>query len=199
MKPLLQLFGLVLEDIWRMQNKSAKISKFRREIAELRREQEDNKKFEDKLGQVPSHINSHKQVHLNENVIDFVLDYVQKNNIYIRKWGDFQESTLLDSKTNYLRSVFSKYHIHTSDHLFGYKYVFEEPSKSTIEYQKILKGVEENKIVEILFHPGYCKEFEKSLTSFIQEREHDRILLQSKEFKAMIKDLGFELVTCNQV
>jgi hypothetical protein len=48
MKPLLQLFGLVLEDIWRMQNKSSKISKFRREIAELRREQEDNKKFEDK-------------------------------------------------------------------------------------------------------------------------------------------------------
>ena len=52
MKPLLQLFGLVLEDIWRMQNKSAKISKFRREIAELRREQEDNKKFEDKLAKM---------------------------------------------------------------------------------------------------------------------------------------------------
>jgi DNA polymerase elongation subunit (family B) len=52
MKPLLQLFGLVLEDIWRMQNKSSKISKFRREIAELRREQEDNKKFEDKLAKM---------------------------------------------------------------------------------------------------------------------------------------------------
>jgi len=49
MKPLLQLFGLVLEDIWRMQNKSTKISKFRREIAVLRLEQDDNKKFEDKL------------------------------------------------------------------------------------------------------------------------------------------------------
>jgi DNA polymerase elongation subunit (family B) len=52
MKPLLQLFGLVLEDIWRMQNKTTKISKFRREIAELRREQEDNKKFEDKLAKM---------------------------------------------------------------------------------------------------------------------------------------------------
>jgi DNA polymerase elongation subunit (family B) len=52
MKPLLQLFGLVLEDIWRMQNKSSKISKFRREIVELRREQEDNKKFEDKLAKM---------------------------------------------------------------------------------------------------------------------------------------------------
>jgi len=52
MKPLLQLFGLVLEDIWRMQNKSTKISKFRREIAELRLEQHDNKKFEDKLAKM---------------------------------------------------------------------------------------------------------------------------------------------------
>ena len=52
MKPLLQLFGLVLEDIWRMQNKVAKVSKFRREIAELRRDQEDNKKFEDKLAKM---------------------------------------------------------------------------------------------------------------------------------------------------
>jgi DNA polymerase elongation subunit (family B) len=52
MKPLLQLFGLVLEDIWRMQNKSSKISKFRREIAVLKLEQEDNKKFEDKLAKM---------------------------------------------------------------------------------------------------------------------------------------------------
>ena len=52
MKPLLQLFGLVLEDIWRMQNKGSKISKFRREIVELRREQEDNKKYEDKLAKM---------------------------------------------------------------------------------------------------------------------------------------------------
>jgi hypothetical protein len=35
-----------------MQNKSAKISKFRREIVELRRDQDDNKKFEDKLAKM---------------------------------------------------------------------------------------------------------------------------------------------------
>ena len=52
MKPLLQLFGLVLEDVWRMQNKTSKISKFRKEITQLRSEQEDNKKFEDKLAKM---------------------------------------------------------------------------------------------------------------------------------------------------
>ena len=52
MKPLLQLFGLVLEDIWRMQNKSTKIAKFRKEIIELRKEYEDNKKYDDKLAKM---------------------------------------------------------------------------------------------------------------------------------------------------
>jgi DNA polymerase elongation subunit (family B) len=49
MKPLLQLFGLVLDDIWRMQNKSTKIAKFKKEISDLRKEHEDNKKYDDKL------------------------------------------------------------------------------------------------------------------------------------------------------
>ena len=52
MKPLLQLFGLVLDDIWRMQNKSTKISKFKKEIAEVRKTIEDNKKFEEKLSKL---------------------------------------------------------------------------------------------------------------------------------------------------
>jgi DNA polymerase elongation subunit (family B) len=52
MKPLLQLFGLVLDDIWRMQNKSSKISKFKKEIAEVRKTIEDNKKFEEKLSKL---------------------------------------------------------------------------------------------------------------------------------------------------
>jgi len=46
MKPLLQLFGLVLEDIWKMQNKTSKISKFKREIETLKNTEE---KWEDKI------------------------------------------------------------------------------------------------------------------------------------------------------
>jgi len=49
MKPLLQLFGLVLEDIWRSQNKTSKLSKFTREINEVKNSIEDYKKCEKKL------------------------------------------------------------------------------------------------------------------------------------------------------
>jgi DNA polymerase elongation subunit (family B) len=52
MKPLLQLFGLVLEDIWKMQNKTSKIAKFRKEIIELRKEYDDYKKFEEKFAKI---------------------------------------------------------------------------------------------------------------------------------------------------
>jgi DNA polymerase elongation subunit (family B) len=50
MKPLLQLFGLVLEDIWRNNNKISKLNKFKKEIFDLKNEYvDDNKKYEEKL------------------------------------------------------------------------------------------------------------------------------------------------------
>ena len=52
MKPLLQLFGLVLNDIWKMQNKSSKISKFNKELTNVRNTIEDVKKCEKKMTQL---------------------------------------------------------------------------------------------------------------------------------------------------
>ena len=49
MKPLLQLFSLVLENIWKMQNKTSKISKFKREIEEVKKTIEDPKKCDEKI------------------------------------------------------------------------------------------------------------------------------------------------------
>jgi len=48
MKPVQQVFALVLEKIWEMQNKKSKIAKFRRDIETLQRST-DPEKFEDKL------------------------------------------------------------------------------------------------------------------------------------------------------
>lgn len=51
MKPVQQVFALVLEKIWEMQNKKSKIVKFRKEIEILRKNCEEDK-FEDKLEQM---------------------------------------------------------------------------------------------------------------------------------------------------
>ena len=50
MKPLQQVFALVLEKIWEMQNKRSKINKFKREVEVVRREYFDNlEKCEEKI------------------------------------------------------------------------------------------------------------------------------------------------------
>jgi hypothetical protein len=50
MKPLQQVFALVLEKIWTMQRKLPKIKQFKRDVEILRREYvSDSEKFEEKL------------------------------------------------------------------------------------------------------------------------------------------------------
>jgi DNA polymerase elongation subunit (family B) len=51
MKPVQQLFALVLEKIWEMQNKKPKIKQFKKDV-ELLRKNTDPDKFEDKLEQL---------------------------------------------------------------------------------------------------------------------------------------------------
>jgi len=51
MKPVQQLFALVLEKIWMMQNKKGKLMKFKKEVEELMKKT-DEEKFGDKLEQL---------------------------------------------------------------------------------------------------------------------------------------------------
>ena len=54
MKPLLQLFGLVLEDIWLNQKppRRAKVTNLKKEIENIRRDIEDDKKCDKKISQI---------------------------------------------------------------------------------------------------------------------------------------------------
>jgi DNA polymerase elongation subunit (family B) len=54
MKPLLQLFGLVLEDIWLSQKppRRAKVSNFKRELENIKENEEDEKKCEKKITKI---------------------------------------------------------------------------------------------------------------------------------------------------
>ena len=50
MKPVQQVFALVLEKIWEMQRKLPKIKQYKKEIDNLRKEYyDDNEKFEEKV------------------------------------------------------------------------------------------------------------------------------------------------------
>jgi len=150
------------------------------------------KKFEDFFGRKPSHVNGHKHLHFNPKVIDFIFNYTQ-DRIYVRKWGDFESETTIPADLDFVKAKFAEYHIKTSDYLFGFEYDFNHSVNVVPKYQQILQSVRDNQTTEILFHPGYCGEFEASLTRFLQEREADRILLCSKEMRDMLTQLGFTL------
>jgi hypothetical protein len=51
MKPVQQVFALVLEKIWELQNKKTKILKFKKDV-QILRNNTDEDKFEDKLEQL---------------------------------------------------------------------------------------------------------------------------------------------------
>lgn len=57
MKPVQQLFGLVLEQLWTMQNKLGKIRKYQKDVEELKLKYPDPEKFEEKLNDL-----RHKEV-----------------------------------------------------------------------------------------------------------------------------------------
>jgi len=145
-------------------------------------------KFEDFFGTTPSHINGHKQLHFNPKVIDYIFDYASKNNMYVRKWGDFETSTTIDNDLKFVKNKFKEYNIKTSDYLLGFEYDFNNPENATDNYKGLIDNSTEDSIIEILFHPGYYEDFEASLTSFLKERETDRKLLCSKKFEDMLRE-----------
>jgi DNA polymerase elongation subunit (family B) len=49
MKPVQQVFALVLEKIWDMQNKKPKIRQYKKDVEQLRKKYEDDEKFDEKL------------------------------------------------------------------------------------------------------------------------------------------------------
>jgi hypothetical protein len=51
MKPLLQLFGLVLEEMWEQKKMRGKIARFKQEVLQLKQTAEEDK-FEDKLNKI---------------------------------------------------------------------------------------------------------------------------------------------------
>ena len=49
MKPVQQVFALVLEKIWQMQKKMPKIKQFNKEIENLKKEYTDSEKYQEKI------------------------------------------------------------------------------------------------------------------------------------------------------
>ena len=61
------------------------------------------------------------------------------------------------------------------------------------------KGKRQFGSLEFVFHPGYAGEFEKGLTSFIQERIDDANFLLSDYFLRLVEEENLKLVSSRDV
>ena len=149
--------------------------------------------FEQKVGFTPIHIIGHKQIALHPKLVEHVANYCVMNNCYARKAA--QHPTLKEAQIpeglNIGRTVDRVFTFH-----YGSPEEMYQAYKSDIKKAKTESNV---KTIEILFHPGYAGEFEKSLTSFIQERIDDINFLLSDDFAKLIEEEGLELVPSTKI
>lgn len=149
--------------------------------------------FIKKVGFAPSHIIGHKQIALHPKVINHIADYCKKQNCYIRARVDHKTLTNTPVPNGMLTG-------RIVDKIFGFRY--GSPVDMYTQYKQDLNlALKEGTVnsIEIFFHPGYAGEYEKSLTSFIQERIDDIYFLLSDEFLKLVKEENLELVPSSQI
>lgn len=144
--------------------------------------------FEQKVGFKPKHIIGHKQIALHPKLAEYIGKYCAKNNCYAR--------SIVFHKTLQTAAIPEGFNIgRITDEKFTFRYGTSEEMYR--QYKKDIqdaKSKHEFKSAEFVFHPGYAGEFEKELTSFIQERIDDINFLMSDYFLKLVKEENLQLV-----
>jgi len=144
--------------------------------------------FVQKFGVVPKHVIGHKQIALHPKLIDHVANYCQKNDCFARsyvKHATLQKAEVPDGL------VIGR----TTDEKFTFRY--GNPEQMYAQYKTDITEAKKRHqfdSAEFVFHPGYASDFERPLTSFIQERNDDINFLLSDNFAQLIKEEDLILV-----
>jgi len=149
--------------------------------------------FEQQVGFKPKHIIGHKQIALHPKLVEYIGNFCVKNNCYAR--------SNVVHKT--LQTVVVPVNLNigrVTDEKFTFRY--GSPKKMYNEYKKDIKGAKLKRkfeSAEFIFHPGYAGEFEKGITSFIQERIDDINFLLSDYFLKLIREENLKLVPSSEI
>ncbi|TSC87308.1 MAG: hopanoid biosynthesis associated protein HpnK [Microgenomates group bacterium Gr01-1014_16] len=155
--------------------------------------EEEVRLFEQLIGFTPKHIIGHKQISLNSKIVRYIADYCVRNICYARRG---ERSNTLGHFTLKADETPKGLNIgRTADAILGFRYGF--PKDIYTAYKQdlaFLKQLGQIKSIEIFFHPGYSTDFEKGLTSFIQERLDDVNFLLSDYFLSLVEEENLQLV-----
>lgn len=154
--------------------------------------------FEKLVGFTPTHIIGHKQISLNSKIVRHIATYCVRHSCYARRGertSTLKHATLKADETPKGLNIGR-----TADAILGFRY--GSPQDMHLAYKQdltVLRQSGQVKSIEIFFHPSHPREFEKNLTSFIQERIEDINFLLSDEFLALIKEENLKLVPSSAI
>lgn len=149
--------------------------------------------FEQLLGFKPKHVIGHKQIALHAKLVEYIGNYCVKNNCYVR--SSVSHSTLQSSNIPHGFNIGR-----TTDFKLTFRY--GSPAEMYKAYKNDLQEAKTKmdiNSIEFVFHPGYAGDFEKNLTSFIQERIDDANFLLSDYFLKLLEEEGLQLVPSKDI
>jgi predicted glycoside hydrolase/deacetylase ChbG (UPF0249 family) len=153
--------------------------------------------FETLVGRPPTHITSHKGIHGNFKLLNFLIAYARKYQIPIRK--PFTAFSVELAENNYAAEIsLKRAKLKSTDYLFARMFGndTEEVKKAYIDS---LAKVKDNESAEIIIHPAF---FDKDLlfaSSLNYQRTRDLKLFTDLDFLDQIKRLGYTPCTYRQI
>lgn len=134
------------------------------------------KKFKTKLGQLPSHLDGHKHLHLTKHNLPLVIKIAKKYKLPVRSHLD-KDHMILKKSGIKTPDIFISWHPKRREKLF-----------------KKLAEIKQKK-AELVCHPGYCDK--KLKLSYNKQREEELQTLKSRRFKKILNN--FKLINYNEI
>lgn len=136
------------------------------------------------LGIIPTHIDSHHHVHMEEQVLDIVLDLASKYDLPVRL-----------GNRNILKKQFHK-EIKTtkyfSDEFYGQNLTSEK-------FLDILKGLQQYDTVEIMTHPAYIDQPLLNMSRYVIPRCKELEILTDSKILSYVEEHKINLSNFNQI
>jgi len=152
------------------------------------------------VGKLPTHICPQMGIHANLKLLQIIIDFAQKNNIYVRiPLTTLGESGADVANNNYAGiTLLKRSGLRMSHYLFGH--VTGSVSQNIMDsFIRDLKIVRTGETAELFFHPGFFDEQLLDLSGLNYERSRDISIICNNQFKNEIKSLGFTFKTLSQI
>ena len=147
--------------------------------------------FENLVNKKPAFINSHKGIHGNYKVLEYLLQYCADNNIPIRR-GEVGFDVELGAENYAANIMIKRSGIRRPDFLVAH-ILGNDADTIKNDILQDLSQIDDGQSVEILFHPGFFDKEVLKITSLNYQRSRDIEILCDQSFMKQIQDMGFKL------